>query len=235
MIAAAACTRGAVRLLPDRLDHHRIDLPLRDRRRDRAVPGHEGIDRVAFVGQAAAAHPDRLLLRRVPRGDRRRRCSGRDRGIVPDRTGIRPVPGGDALPGREHGARGLGRRRQPDPRAGRRDRLARDGLECHDGPDPSSVVGDPAALAGAEHGRLARDAGGLAGPGRQRPLVRPDAVLLVELPGVGPGRRRRRPGLAAGDGRVPARSGSPRRSWPTIRHGIERSDRAGAALALARC
>ena len=46
-------------------------------------------------------------------------------GLVPDRPGLRPVPGGDALPGRQHGAGGLGRRRQSDPRPGRRDRPAR--------------------------------------------------------------------------------------------------------------
>ena len=125
LIAARRGAGGAVRLLPDRLDHHRVDLPLRGRGRDRAVPGHEGVDRVALVGQAAAAHPDRLLLRRLPRGDRRRRCAGGDRGLVPDRTGVRPLPGGDALPGRQHGARGLGRRRQSDPRARRGDRPAR--------------------------------------------------------------------------------------------------------------
>ena len=37
--------RGPVRLLPDRLDHHRLDLPLRGRRRDGPVPGDEGVDR----------------------------------------------------------------------------------------------------------------------------------------------------------------------------------------------
>ena len=48
--------------------------------------------------------------------------------------------------------------RQPDPRAGGRDRPARAGAQRHGRPDPAAAVGDPAALAGAEHGRLARDA-----------------------------------------------------------------------------
>ena len=45
-------------------------------------------------------------------------------GCVPDRPRLQPVPGGDALPRREHRAGGVGRRRQSDPRAGRRDRVA---------------------------------------------------------------------------------------------------------------
>ena len=44
---------------------------------------------------------------------------------------------------------------------------------------------------------------GLAGPGRQRPLVRGHAVLLVQLPGIRAGRHHRRPVLAPDDGRVP--------------------------------
>ena len=59
-------------------------------------------------------------------------------------------------------------------------------------------LGDPPALAGPEHGRLARDARGLAGPGRQRSLVRAHAVLLVELPGSRISRHRRRPFLTPG-------------------------------------
>ena len=119
--------RGRLRPVPDRLDHRRLDLPLSDRRRDRPVPGHERVDRGAFDRQADPAHPGRLLLRGVPRGDRRRRCAGGDRRLVPDRAGLRAVPGGDALPARQHRARGLGGRRQPDPRAGGRDRLSRAG------------------------------------------------------------------------------------------------------------
>ena len=46
-------------------------------------------------------------------------------------------------------------------------------LERHDGADPAAAVGDPAVLAGAEHGRLARDVRRLAGAGGQRPVVRP--------------------------------------------------------------
>ena len=45
------------------------------------------------------------------------------------------------------------------------------------------------------------DVRGLAGPGRQWALVRTDAVLLVELPGIRIGRHHRRPGLAPGHGR----------------------------------
>ena len=46
--------------------------------RDRPVPGDEGLDRRAFVGQAPAARPHRVLLRRVPRGHGRRRRAGGD-------------------------------------------------------------------------------------------------------------------------------------------------------------
>ena len=167
------------------------------------VPGDEGIDRGAVDRQAAATDPDRLLLRGVPGRHRRRRGAGGDRRLVPDRPGLRPVPGGDALPAGQHGAGGLGGRRQPDPHAGDRHRAARAGPQRHDRADPAPAVGDPAALAGPQHGRLARDPRGLAGPGRQRPLVRGDAVLLVELPGIRAGRHRRRAVLAGRDGRLP--------------------------------
>ena len=81
--------------------------------------------------------------------------------------------------------------------------LPEHGAQRHDRTDPAPDLGDPPALAGPEHGRLARDPRGLAGTGRQRPLVRRGAVLLVELSGFRAGRHRRRPGLARGDGRVP--------------------------------
>ena len=118
-------------------------------------------------------------------------------GLVPDRAGFRAVPGGDPLPGRQHRARGLGRRSAP-----RSASLA-------------EVTGLPEPALGAMAGRilpplsailpfwLVRSMVGwretvrrLAGPGGQRRLVRARPVLLVELPGVGPGRRRARPGLA---------------------------------------
>ena len=98
--------------------------------------------------------------------------------------------------------------------------LPEHGLERHDRADPAPALGDPAALAGPQHGRLARDPRGLAGPGRQRPLVRIDAVLLVELPGIRAGRHHRRAGLAPGDGRLP--------------QGLAAEDEPGEASATAR-
>ncbi len=91
-----------------RLDHRRLDLPVSHRRGDGAVPGDEGVDRGPVGRQAAATDPDRLLLRSVPGRHRRRRRTGGDRRLVPDRAGLRPVPGGDALPARQHRAGGLG-------------------------------------------------------------------------------------------------------------------------------
>ena len=79
----------------------------------------------AVVGQAAAADPDRLLLRRVPGGHRRRRGAGGDRRLVPDRPGFDPFQAATLCLRRQHGAGRLGRRRQPDPRPGGRDRPAR--------------------------------------------------------------------------------------------------------------
>ena len=71
------------------------------------------------------------------------------------------------------------------------------GLERHDRANLAADLGDPAALAGAQHGRLAADIRGLAGSCRERDLVRVDAVLLVELPGIGAGRHHRRAGVAS--------------------------------------
>ena len=133
------CAGGPVRVFPDRLDHHRIDLPLRDRRRDRPVPGDEGVDRSAVIGQAAATDSGRLLLWCVPGGDWWRRCPGGHCRLVSDRARLRAFPGGDALSGRQHGARGLGRRGQPDPGPGGCYGLARSGPQRHDGPNPAST------------------------------------------------------------------------------------------------
>ena len=101
-----------------------------------------------------------------------------------------------------------------------RDGSSRSGLERDDRADLAAGLGDSAALAGAQHGRLAGDPRGLAGPGRQRALVRSDAVLLVELPGIGAGRHHRGAGLALGDGGFP--------------EGLAAEERAGNATRPAR-
>ena len=67
----------------------------------------------------------------------------------------------------------------------------------------AAALADPAALAGAHDGRLARDAASLAGAARERRLLRGDAVLLVQLPGRRTRRHRRGGVLAARDGGVP--------------------------------
>ncbi len=130
---------GRLRSAADRLDHRRVDLPVPRRRGDGPVRRDEGVDRGALVRPAAAADPDRLLLRRLPGGDRRRRGAGGDRRLVPDRPGVRPVPGRDPLPGGQHRAGGLGRRRHADPRPGGRDRPARAVAQRHGGADLAAV------------------------------------------------------------------------------------------------
>ena len=61
------------------------------------------------LGPAAAGDPDRVLLRGLPRGHGRRRGAGGDRRLVPHRPRLPALPGGDAVPPREHGARRVGR------------------------------------------------------------------------------------------------------------------------------
>jgi hypothetical protein len=75
--------------------------------------------------------------------------------------------------------------------------------ERHGGAHSAAPLVDPAVLAGAEHGRLARDAAGLAGVAGERRLVCRNAVLLVELSGAGIGGHRVRRLCPAGDGGVP--------------------------------
>ena len=88
--------RLPVRDVAHRLDHRGLDVPVQPGLLDRAVPGDEGLHRRAVLGQAAAAHPHRLLLRGLPRGDRRRRRAGGHRRLVPHRARVflpsRPPP-----------------------------------------------------------------------------------------------------------------------------------------------
>ena len=130
-------------------------------------------------------------------GCRRRRRAGGDCRVVPHRTRLQTVRGSDALPSRQHGAGRVGWRRQPHTHAGRRDRVAGSGVQRDGRTHSAADLADPAALAGAQYGRLARDAAGLAGAAREWRLLRGDAVLLVQLPGRRTRRHRRGGVLAA--------------------------------------
>ena len=77
--------------------------------------------------------------------------------------GVQPVQGRDALPRRQHRACGMGRRRQSDPDAGRRHGIAGSAIQRHGRPHSAAALADSAVLAGAQHGRLARDTPGVAG------------------------------------------------------------------------
>ena len=169
----------------------------------RAVPGDEGFDCRPVFGQAPAARADCLLLRRVPRRHGRRRRTGGDCRRVPDRAGLQPVSGGDAVSPRQYRAGGVGRRREPHSCSCRRHRIAGSGIQRDGGPHSAADLVDSAALAGADHGRVAGDVAGVAGPAGQRRVVRRHAVLLVELSGTGAGGHRRRHLLTAGDGGLP--------------------------------
>ena len=79
---------------------------------------------------------------------------------------------------------------------------ARGGIQRDGRTDPAAAVADSAALAGAQHGGLARDAAGVAGAARERRLLRGNAVLLVQLPGPWTCRHRGGGLLAARDGGV---------------------------------
>ena len=69
----------------------------------------------------------------MPGGDARARSLDRP-------LGFDPVPGGHALPGRQHRRPvAWGGGRQPDPGARGGDGPARDGPQCHDGPHPPPV------------------------------------------------------------------------------------------------
>ena len=94
--------------------------------------------------------------------------------------GFDPFQAATLVPAREHGAGGLGGGRQSDPHPWRGHRTAGGTLSAMTGRILPPFSLDPADLAGAEHGRLARDVRGLAGPGGERAVVRRHAVLLVE-------------------------------------------------------
>ena len=176
----ARCRRGGARLdLRDashRVDHHRVDISVQHRGRDRSVPDHERLDRRFIWRQAPAAHPDRVLLRRVPRGHGRRRRSCRHHRCIPDWARLQSVSGGSALPRGQYRAGGLGRYRQSDPDAGRRDRTAGDAVQRDDGTHSAAARVHPAALAGSKYGRLEANVRGVAGALRERLLLRPHAV-----------------------------------------------------------
>ena len=196
--------RRRLRLLPDRLDHHRVDLPLQRGGRDRAVPGDEGVDRGRLLGPAPAGHPHRVLLRRLPGRDGRRGGAGGDRGLLPDRPRLPALPGGHPVPPRQHRARRLGWRRQPHPRAERGDRPAHPRAQRDGGSDPAALLLDPARLARRHMVGWRRALEVLPALAGERRVVRGHAVLLVQLPGDGPRGHRGRHLLAAGDGGVPA-------------------------------
>jgi hypothetical protein len=172
----------------DRLDRRRIDLSLQRRLRDGAVRRDEGLDCRAVDGQAPAAGADRVLLRRVSRGRRRRRRTGGDCRLVPHRPRLRAVSSSDALPCRQHGAGRVGRRWQSDSDACGCHRAVRIGVQRDGRTHSAAGLTDPAALVGAQHGRVARDVAGLAGAPPERRLLRRHAVLLVQLSGVWPRR-----------------------------------------------
>ena len=198
--------RGArvdLRNASHRVDHHRVDISLQRRGRDRPVPGHERLDRRPVGRQTAAADFDRVLFRGISRGHGRRRRARGDRGRVSDRPGLQSFPGRRALPRGQHRTGRVGRHRQSHSYAGRCDRTPRNAVQRDDGAHPAAALVDPAPLAGPQYGRLEGNAGSVAGAPGERPLVRAHAVLLVELSGSRPGRYRVGHLFVARHGRLP--------------------------------
>ena len=154
---------GRLRPVPDRLADRGGGLPLRHRGGDRPVRRDEGVDRPALGRPPAPGRPGRLLVRGVHRGGGRIRGPGGDLGGVPGRPRVRAVPGGPALPDRQHRPRRLGGHRHADPHPEHRHRARRRGAQRHLGPDLALPLARDPVLAGPDDGRLARDLGRLAG------------------------------------------------------------------------
>ena len=140
---------------------------------------------------------------RVSRGDRRRRCAGGDRWLIPDRARIRALSSRHAMLARQYRAGGLGRSGYANSSSLRSDWFLRTGIERNDRADTPAHLGNPTPLAGAKHGRLAADSRGMAGAACQRAVVRGHPVLLVELPGLRISRHHRSRSLAVDDGFLP--------------------------------
>jgi hypothetical protein len=113
MVGAAAVHGVIFRVSADRVDHHRLDVSVQYRGRDRAVSGHEGFDRQSLLGQAAAADPDRLLFRGVSGGDGRRRAPVAIAGAFLIGLGFNPFQAATLCLLANYGAGGLGRSREP--------------------------------------------------------------------------------------------------------------------------
>jgi hypothetical protein len=94
--------------------------------------------------------------------------------------GFGAVSSSDALSCRQHGAGRVGRRWQSDPDACRCHRAVRIGVQRDGRTHSAAALTDPAALVGAQHGRVARDVAGLAGAPPERRLLRRHAVLLSQ-------------------------------------------------------
>ncbi len=165
----------------DCLDHRRLHFPLPHCRRNRTVPGDEGIDCCPLLRFAPASHSHCILLWSVPGRHWWRRSSCGDCRCLSHRPGVPAIPGCSTLPGCQHRPGGLGRRRESHSCFGRSHRTSRTVPECHDGSHSPAVFAHPSFVASAQHGGLEKDIRGVPRAAGLRAVVCRDAVLLVEF------------------------------------------------------
>ena len=129
MIVASALVGAVFAALPHHLADRRRCLPLRSHGEHRSVRGDESLGGQAVGGPPAPGGTGGVLVRGVHRGSCRVWRSGRHLRGVPGGAGVPAVPGGLALPDRQHCAGGLGgdRHSPADPQRG--DRTGRRGPE----------------------------------------------------------------------------------------------------------
>ena len=131
--------RGAVRVVPDRLDRAHGDVRLRHHRQDRRVRGGKGLHRRHGVRPAHPGSADRVLLRRLPGGRSRVRHPGRDLRGHADRARLPAVARSRAVADRQHRPGRVRGHRHPGHHPGRGDRTAGRHPE-RDGRPPTAVL-----------------------------------------------------------------------------------------------